>query len=604
MRPLFVALQEPMEAELSRLQEQVALLEQRNRELTALHVIAGAASQITDLDELLEQALDAVLDTVSIPELRPMASVFLVDRETGFLHLAAWRGLQPDFVRRECHVPLGECLCGRVALDGETLVSLNNQYDPLHTRQWATSEPHGHIVVPLSARGRTVGVLSLYLTPDFTPDPSYVDLVTVIGQQLGMAVEQARLYQELQTTVERLSEARDEVIAQNTRLERINRELQVTYDLTMAMQSMLDVGDVQERMLTLITGELGFERAILAVADVHDASLTGWLCSTREAGAGLQRIPHTTRLPLHAASGLVAQAVLKSQPLLVTDGRPPTSDPQINSWLGMRCYAVLPLILRGRRLGLLLVDNPCSARPIAADDLMALTNIARQASMVLGSVQLCIDRARRLAVEEERCRIAMEIHDAISQQLYGITYTLDASVKLLPDRAEEVREKLSYLLPQAQQASAAVRRAIFDLWPDELDAERFAAELQAYVKEIALSGELQMEIEIDPRFDKLQIEVRKQLYRIAQEALANIIKHAHAHLAEISLVVDRHEIRLTVTDDGQGFNLADCQPDGDERHHFGLISMRERAEALGGRLQIDSHPRYGTKVTVTLPDGC
>lgn len=589
--------------EIRQLREQVALLKQRNRELTALHAVAGAVSRITDVDELLEQALDAVLNAVAIPELQPTGSVFLIDHETGVLHLAASRGVDPDFVRRECRMPLGQCLCGRVAQNGETLVSLNNRHDPLHIRHWAVTEPHGHIVAPLTAHGRTVGVLSLYFTADHTPDPSYVELVTVIGQQLGLAVEQARLYQELQATVERLSEARDELAAQNARLERANRELQVTYDLTMAMQSRVDIADVQERVLTLITGQLGFERAILALVDLHDTALTGWLCSTRSAGGSLQRIPHTMRLPLTAASGLVTQTVLRAEPLLVTDGGPPTNDAEINALLGMHSYAVLPLVLRNRALGVLLVDNPDSGRPILEDDLPPLTNVARQASMVLGNVQLCIDRARRLAVEEERCRIAMEIHDAISQQLYGITYTLDASVKLLPEHADEVREKLTYLLPQAQQASAAVRRAIFDLWPEELDAERFAAELNAYVKEIAFSNDLDVEIDIDTRFDTLAREVRRQLYRIAQEALANVVKHSHAQHAEITLAADRNEVRLTITDDGHGFILADCQPDADGGH-FGLISMRERAEALGGRLQIDSYPRYGTRVTVTLPLCC
>ncbi|HBY94911.1 MAG TPA: hypothetical protein DEP84_13305 [Chloroflexi bacterium] len=604
MIPSPISVHEKEETEISHLRRQVALLEQRNRELTALHAVAEAASEITDLNELLSKALDAVLRAAGIPELQSMGGIFLIDDETGLMHLVAWRGLHPDLVRQDSCLPLGECLCGLVGQHGRTLVSLNSCHDPRHTRQTTLDEPHGHIIAPLTARGRTVGVLSLYLSPDHPPDPSYVELVTAIGQQLGMAVEQARLYRQLQSAVERLRETRDKVVAQNARLGRSNRELQVTYDLTLAMQSTLDIADAQERVLTLITGELGFERAILALVDVHDTVLTGWLCSTRSSGTSLQRIPHTTRLGLHAASGVLAQAVLKAEPLLVTDGGPPTTDPQINSWLGMHHYAILPLVIRRRPLGVLLVDNPESGHPIGDDDLAPLTNIARQASMVLGNVQLCIDRTRRLAVEEERCRIAMEIHDAISQQLYGITYTLDASVKLLPERAEEVREKLTYLLPQAQQASAAVRRAIFDLWPDELDAERFAAELHAYVKEIVFSNDLSVQIDIDRQFDTLAIEVRRQLYRIAQEALTNVIKHSRAQRTEIILTATLQEIRLTITDDGQGFNLADCQLEADDRNHFGLISMRERAEALGGRLQIDSHPRYGTKVTVTLPLCC
>ncbi len=427
----------------------------------------------------------------------------------------------------------------------------------------------------------------------------------MLRQRVALLEQRTRELTALHTvTVARLRETRDELVAKNERLERTNRELSATHDLAMALQSTPDIADVQDRVLRLITGELGFERAILALADPHDSVLTGWLCSTRSAGAGLQRIPHTTRLPLNTASGLLAQAVLEPRSLLVEDARPPTSDPQINAWLEMRCYAALPMVMRNRLLGVLLVDNPESGRPITPDNLVSLTNIARQASMVVGSVQLCIDRAQRLAIEEERGRIAMEIHDAISQQLYGITYTLDASVRLLPDHADEVRDRLSYLLPQAQHATAAIRHAIFDLWPNELDAERFGAELRGYAQDIAPTTELQVRIQLDPHFNALAIGIRRQLYRIAQEALANTITHAQALHVEITFTAEATELRLTIVDDGQGFEPAGNRLESNERPHFGLLSMRERAQSLGGSLQIESYPQRGTRITVILPQAC
>ena len=404
--------------------------------------------------------------------------------------------------------------------------------------------------------------------------------------------------------IAQLRETCDELVATNERRELTNRDLSVTHDLAMALQSAPDIADVQDRVLRLITGELGFERAILALADPEESVLTGWLCSTRGAGAGLQRIPHTTRLALDTASGLLAQVALEPQPVLVEDARAPTNDPQINTWLEMRSYAALPMVMRRRLLGVLLVDNPESGRPITLDNLVSLANIARHASMVIGSVQLCIDRAQRLAVEEERGRIAMEIHDAISQQLYGITYTLDASVKLLPDHADEVRDRLSYLLPQAQHATAAIRHAIFDLWPNELDAERFGAELRGYAHDMTSATELQVRIQLDPHFNSLAIGMRRQLYRIAQEALTNTITHAHAHHAEVIFTAEANELRLTIVDDGQGFDPAASRLEGGERPHFGLLSMRERAQSLGGSLQIESHPQRGTRITVVLPQVC
>lgn len=584
------------EAGTDALYERVALLERRTRELVAL----TDASRATNLAEILGRALDAIQHGAPAPELQPAGAILLIDRPTGKWRLAAQRGLTAALGQYEQLIAASEPLND---LNGrKAIVTVHRRHDPLHLCQSNQHEPHGHIAMPLIAQGHTAGALLLCLHPDYDPENDYVEFVAAIMRQASLVIEQQQLNQAWQTTAEQLQHAIDKAINANELLDRTKRELQVTYDLTMAMQSTQDVTDIQERVLTLITNELGFDRAILALADLHHVVLTGWVCSTRGAGAKLQLIPHTTRLPLTNTSGLVAHAVLSGRPLLITDGGPPTDDPQINAWLGMSHYAVLPMVMRNRPLGVLLIDNRQSGRRLTADDLTSLANIARQSSMVIGSLQLCIDRTQRLAVEEERSRIAMEIHDAISQQLYGITYTLDACVKILPEQANEVLNRLTYLLPQAQQATAAIRRAIFDLWPDELDAERFAAELRGYAHDIAPAAELQLRITITPRFDMLAVGVRKQLYRIAQEALTNIIKHAHAHEAEITLATETHELRLTIADDGQGFDTRTTQRS--DQPHFGLNSMRERAHTLGGQLQIQSHPRRGTRITVTLPYTC
>ncbi|GAB4428233.1 MAG: GAF domain-containing protein [Chloroflexi bacterium OHK40] len=599
-----IVYREQPEAEVAMLRQRVALLEQRTRELTALNAVAAAASQVTDLDELLNQALDAVLNAVAIPELRPMGGVFLIDHATGLMHLATQRGLHPEFVAQERCVPVGECLCGFVGKRGRTLVSLNNCHDPLHTRQWSQSTPHGHIIAPLTARGRTLGVLFLYLNPDHTPDPSYVELVTAIGLQLGMAVEQAQLYQQLQASLAQVRSTSRELAARNDQLERRNRELRVTHELALAMHSSADLADVQERLLALVTSELGYERAILAMVDHRAESLSGWLCSARHPGGLLQRLPHTARLALGSGKGPLIEAICSTQPLLIADGQAPTSDAQLNQWLGLEAYLVLPMVLRQQPIGLLIVDNPHSQRPLSPDDLVLLSNISRQASVVLGGVQLCIDRAQRLAVEEERSRIAMEVHDSISQQLYGLTYTLDACVDLLPTQPDVVREQLVQLVPYAQQANAAIRRAIFDLWPEELDRERFVHELRGYLDDLAPASALQLQFEVASGFDQLPNMARKQLYRIAQEALNNVLKHAGAHHATLTVTVEPAQITMRVEDDGRGFDLRHV-PDGQVGYeHLGLTSMRERASALGGQLHVQSQPGRGTTITVVIPRGC
>ena len=578
-------LRNPLVTEGTFLRQRVASLEQQLCELTALHAVALAASQVADLDALLNQALDALLAAVPSPTLQPSGGVFLLNHATGLLALAALRGRHLDAPVQERCKHLGTTLATFGGRNGQG----RTPHDLLTT--------HDALVVPLLAHGRALGVLFLLFSSEVPPDPAYVALVTKIAQQLGVAVEQAQLYRQLQASGIRLAE-------QNARLEHTNRELRVAYELALAMQSSADLTDVQERLLALVTAELGYERAILAMADHHELVLSGWICCTHGPGGDLERIPHTARLFLELSNGPLIEAMLTGQPLVVNDGRPPTTDPAINRWLNLSSYLVLPMVLRHQPLGVLIVDNPSSGRPMSNADLVLLSNVNQQASVVLGGVQLCIDRAQRLAVEGERSRIAMEVHDSISQQLYGLTYTLDACIELLPAHADEVRAQLVQLLPQAQQANVALRRAIFDLWPDELDHERFVVELRGYLESIAPGRAMQVHQQIERGFDALPTVVRKQFYRIAQEALNNVVKHAHARRVKLTLIVNTQAARMRIADDGCGFDLREGATAQAERTHFGFTSMRERAEALGGQLQIDSALGQGTILTVTLPLNC
>ncbi len=405
----------------------------------------------------------------------------------------------------------------------------------------------------------------------------------------------------LRRRVADLEQLNSALASEHLQLERISRIFHVTHALAVAMQSASDISEIHERVLTLITADLGYERAVLAVVETHDLVLTGWLCSTSGPGAHVQRIPYTARLPLDDESWLLVSALRSGAPLLVTDGRQPTGDAQTNAMLSLCGYVVLPMVLLGQPLGVLIVDNPLGGRALAAADRDLLQHVANHAAVMIGGIQAVVSRAQRLAIEEERSRIALEIHDAISQQLYGITYTIGACARQLPADPEAVREQLLYLLPQAQQAAQGLRRAIFDLWPDDLDATRFKEELSGYLEEIAPPPRPRLFLQVDAFFDNLPVLMRRQLYRIAQEALNNAVKHAAARQAKLTLLLQGDEVVMRVADNGRGFDPTAVLSDGAGRGHYGFTSMRERAAALGGQLRVDSAPAEGTTITVTLP---
>jgi signal transduction histidine kinase len=384
-------------------------------------------------------------------------------------------------------------------------------------------------------------------------------------------------------------------------LERTNRELQSIHNLALTMQSSaVDVADVQEIILTTITNEMGFERAMMAMMDPERNVLIGWLTHyLREGAQAPSGLFHTMEIPLQPESGAVAQTVLNRKPGYVADGLPPTNVPVVNQRLKLKSYAILPLYMRDHPLGVLLVDNPGSGAPISAESMHSLELVADQAAIALGSTKLCIERAQRLAIEEERNRIAKEIHDTASQSLFGIVYTLDGCMKLLPERAAEVKVKLADLRDIAARTMNDLRHSVYDVWTGELSESEFKAELLAYLQKLGAPATLRVEIQVNGTFNGISPIVRKNILRIAEEGLANVVKHSGATRAVVTLDLLNQPPRLVVEDNGRGFQSSG---NGQSRVGFGLVSTRERAHAIGGAAQVESRPGVGTRLEVQLLD--
>jgi signal transduction histidine kinase len=410
----------------------------------------------------------------------------------------------------------------------------------------------------------------------------------------------AVLLDRIQNASAELAKANADMLNKNASLERSNRELESIHALGLAMQSSsIDVFDVQERILTTITGELEFERAMLALVEPESNVLMGWLTHRRsrwyEAPDGLF---HTSEIPLRAESGLLAQVMLEGKARYVAEADSPTNDAVINARLSLAAYAILPLVMRDHLVGVLVVDNPDTRAPISPESLRSLSSVANQAALALGSTRLCIERAQRLAVEEERNRIAMEIHDTASQSLFGIVYALDACMKLLPGGPEEVKARLADTRATAQRTMNDLRRSVYDIWAGQLDPSEFAAELRSHLMKLDAPKSLHVEIQVEGGMDPLSAFTRRNLLRIAEEGLSNVVKHSRATLAKVCLKVGADGTWLTIVDDGRGFDPANGLGAG-----FGLKSIHERARAIGGQVRLDSQIGAGTQLEVVL-GGC
>jgi len=251
--------------------------------------------------------------------------------------------------------------------------------------------------------------------------------------------------------------------------------------------------------------------------------------------------------------------------------------------------------MRDHPLGVLLVDNPDTRAPIPPDGLRALTTVANQAALALGSTKLCIERAQRLAIEQERNRIAMEIHDTASQSLFGIVYALDACIKLLPEHVEEVQARLRDTRAVAQHTMNELRRSVFDIWSRELDAPEFVSELRSHLARLDAPRSLRVDIQVEGELRQLAPFVRKNLLRIAEEGLANVVKHSDASDARVGLQISHEAARLVIQDNGRGFNTRNGGDAG-----FGLKSIRERARVIGAEVWVESRAGAGTHLEIVL----
>ena len=391
---------------------------------------------------------------------------------------------------------------------------------------------------------------------------------------------------------EELTIARDELAQKHENLATAHRQLGIIHDLTVLLQAAPDLLSVQERVLGAVTTDLGFSQAVVALVDPAREELGGWLTYPRD-----DTFPKVDTLPLRSDNGQVFKALLNRKQFTSNKSEILVRDADFNQWLNRMNWFVLPLYLREHPVGLLLVDET----GLTDERESTLMTVANQAALALGTTILCIDRARRLAVETERNRIARDIHDTVVQSLFGIVFSLDACINMLPGRADEVMSELMELRALANSAHDEVRRSIFDLWPSALTIELFIADLSNYVSSCCRQGSFSIIFSNNGDFNSLSAGIRRTIYRMAQEALANSARHSGADSARLCLTVTDDEVYLVISDEGLGFDPAVALSRSQSREHFGLQGIQERARAMGGDCEIASQPGAGARIMINLP---
>jgi signal transduction histidine kinase len=270
----------------------------------------------------------------------------------------------------------------------------------------------------------------------------------------------------------------------------------------------------------------------------------------------------------------------------------PSAHPQMASFLGV------PIRSRGGVLGALYLTDKEDAPGFTDEDERLMLMLAAHAAIAIENARL-YERGRELSFVEERNRLARDLHDSVVQKLFGVVLAAQSAETLFDRDPDSARGQLQKLGELTQDAIQELRSLIFQLRPAAVESEGLAEALVKHVQVLRRvhRQDIQLEVVGEPR---LRPRIDDEVFRIAQEALHNALRHAAAARLEVRLEEGERLLALTVRDDGRGFDPGAA---AHRSRRLGLTSMEERAAALGGALTIESAPGEGTTISLEVPLG-
>lgn len=343
-----------------------------------------------------------------------------------------------------------------------------------------------------------------------------------------------------------------------------------------SLPASLDLDEALDTSMGRLRELIDFDAAAVLLLDDTDGS---WHVARREA----VRVPAhltTEELPRGLQRAAALRLLVREDNLLAAGG--PGLAPSRSSGL----YHVLSA--RGSVIGLVSVEHR-EAGHFTDRDVELLEGFAEPAALALDNAKW-FGRLRTVGAEEERNRIARDLHDRIGQSLAYLAFELDRIVKA-DERKEAVGPALHQLREDVRSVITEVRDTLYDLRTDVSESQGFLATLELFVDRIRDRNDFEVTVRSDERA-RLPIPQERELFRIAQEALVNIERHARARHVTLTWRSDGHSAELVVADDGDGFPVGRSG----RLDSYGLVGMRERAAAIGAKLEVESSPGHGTRI--------
>ena len=525
-----------------------------------LKEIAETLNSRNDMDDMLNSVLEKLLHVTGL--------------ESGWILLSEH---EPDYTcAADCHLPpalrsrdrlamrTDSCWCLMRLWSGELRGAVNTigckRIDDAIRFKWGdTAGITHHATVPLEAGGRHCGVLNVAAAgkEHFTADE--LALLQSVAYQIGTAIERTRLYH--------IQEKR---ARHYLKLGEAMRQL----------DEIRDVETVLDESAATIARTFGWSTVVILTEEAHGVSLRA-LCvdgEHRQVGAD------TTISRGHP----VAAALRERRTVSVADAGGARDDCLAPGVPAFQSWVAVPVRLHDRHNAAMFVASP-RRRDFDAVDLDVLPSLADHISLVFENL-LLVEQRRRMTRSEERNRLARDLHDSVCQYLFSLTLVARGAESMMDRDVADRRLHLQEIQSLAQKALEEMRALIWQLRPEGLEQGLVTA-LQRYGESLGVRvcGQPRGVLELPPALEEA-------LWRIGQEALNNVSKHARVDRADIVLGVSRRKVLMEVADGGCGFSVS-----GQGRESaMGMRTMRERAEALGGSVVVQSGAS-GTRVKVAIP---
>lgn len=524
------------------LHSDIQIIKDRERMLDSLNRIAGTVSESLNLEHVLNQAIDNVMDVTRCD----VAWIFLVDEDRHELSLVTHRGTSEELARGKDNLRIGEGFNGRVAETGEPLYVEDASQDPRLTREIISKyKIRSTLIVPMSSKNKVNGTIciAMYRFREFQSEE--VELLSAIGYQIGIAVENANLYQQERS---------------------IAQQLQVS----------------EERYRGIFENS---SEAILVYSTTGRIIMVNRACEELT-GYRQDELSNTSVFQLFTgiSTEKLEQIILKDMdPVLLRE------DEEISLVRKDETEAIIELKVGPIYRGEIKIGAQIIARDVTEE---------RQLRKNMDHYISQITRAQ----EDERLRISRELHDDTAQALANLSRGLDSLASSPGNLDTSLVNDITRLHDIADTALEGVRRYSQDLRPSILDDLGLIPALEWLVSNLENETGIMTTIAFHGGKFRLVPEKELAVFRVCQEILSNIRKHSGATAVEMILDHEPDALTIIIRDNGQGFSMPDRTSDLAVSGKLGIIGMRERARLIGGTLIVQSERGKGTTITLRMPE--